>query len=55
MHRQQTFAILSARVGKGNKKSLQRMQIENEQREIVREVQDRASMETEIINQNKRM
>ena len=54
MHRQNTFTMLSAGVGKGIKKSLSRIRIEDEQGNTIREVQDRTSMENEIMHHNKK-
>ena len=52
-YRQQTFNFLTKHVGKGEKNSLKRVKVVNEQNEIIKECQDRHDIETEIARYNK--
>jgi len=47
-YRQHIFNFLTKHVGKGQKNSLKRVRIVNEQEEIVKECQDRHKIEHEI-------
>jgi len=51
-YRQYTFNRLSQGVGKGERNSLKRVRIINENGEIIKEVQDRESIEQEIVEYN---
>jgi len=52
--RQHTFDLLTKQVGRGNKYSLKRVKVVNSNNEVVRECNDRASIEEEISNYNKK-
>ena len=51
-YRQHTFNRLSRGVGKGERNSLKRVRIMNDNGEIIKEVQDRESIEQEIVEYN---
>ena len=51
--RQHTFTLLTKQVGKGEKQSLKRVKVINQQNEVIKECNDRESIEYEIANYNK--
>ena len=53
-YRQYTFSMLTKHVGKGEKSSLKRVKVVNRNNKVIRECQDKQSIEYKIVQYNKK-